>query len=293
VNEARRLWHAVEPLHAVTYFAPEARAAYEAVGLQGFWRGYFASRASPLGAVGTGAVSAVFFGFHPDFVRRALPSIWSTLDPHSALEARLDGAVAALCGAVGELATAETMGEASRLVLRAALACDPAERPLFGANLELDWPDDPLAALWHGATLLREHRGDGHVVALVHAELDGTEAHVARIAGSGDPVGSIQPYRGWSAQDWDDAAERLRKRRLLDAQGHLTAAGRELRDRIEADTDRLAATAATALSGAGLERLLVLLRPLLARLAEGVIPYPNPMGVPRLEATSRLPGVAP
>jgi hypothetical protein len=127
----------------------------------------------------------------------------------------------------------------------------------------------------------------------VRAELDGTEAHVARIAGSGDPVGSIQPYRGWSAQDWDDAAERLRKRRLLDAQGHLTAAGRELRDRIEADTDRLAATAATALSGAGLERLLVLLRPLLARLAEGVIPYPNPMGVPRLEATSRLPGVAP
>ena len=126
MNEARRLWQAVEPLHAVTYFAPEARAAYEAVGLQGFWRGYFAGRASPLGAVGAGAVSAVFFGFHPDFVRRALPSIWSTLDPHSALEARLDGAVAALRGALGELATAETIGEASRLVLRAALACDPA-----------------------------------------------------------------------------------------------------------------------------------------------------------------------
>jgi hypothetical protein len=284
VNAARRLWQAVEPLHAVTYFAPEARAAYEAVGLHG----YFAGRASPLGAVGAGAVSAVFFGFHPDFVRRALPSIWSTLDPHSALEARLGGAVAALRRVLGELATGEEIGEASRLVSRAALACDPVGRPLFGANMELDWPDDPLAALWHGATLLREHRGGGHVVALVHAELDGQEAHVARIAGTSDPVDSIQPYRGWSADDWDDAAERLRRRGLLDVRGQLTAAGRALRDRTEADTDRLAATS---LSSAGLERLLVLLRPLLARL-EGVIPYPNPMGVPRLEATSRVPRVA-
>ena len=49
---ARRLWALGEPFHALTYFAEESRAAGEAVGLRGFWRGYFAFRAAPLGPVG-------------------------------------------------------------------------------------------------------------------------------------------------------------------------------------------------------------------------------------------------
>jgi len=44
----RRLGVLTETLHAVFYFAPEATAAYESVGLRGYWRGYFASRCAAL-----------------------------------------------------------------------------------------------------------------------------------------------------------------------------------------------------------------------------------------------------
>ena len=89
VNDvARRLWTVSEPLHALTYFAPESHDAFAAAGLRGFWRGYFAGRAAPLGAVGPGVVTATFFGFHPAFVSRAIPSVWSIVSPHDAIAAR-------------------------------------------------------------------------------------------------------------------------------------------------------------------------------------------------------------
>ena len=60
---ARSMWTHFEPVHAVTYFHPRARAAYEAVGLRGYWRGYFAGRAAPLGATEAAPVIAAFFNF--------------------------------------------------------------------------------------------------------------------------------------------------------------------------------------------------------------------------------------
>jgi hypothetical protein len=33
------MWQLFEPLHAVSYFTPEARAASDALGLRGFWMG--------------------------------------------------------------------------------------------------------------------------------------------------------------------------------------------------------------------------------------------------------------
>ena len=62
---ARSMWTLFEPVHAVTYFAPEARAAFEDAGLRGFWRGYFAGRASPLGPAGAAVIRASFFNFSP------------------------------------------------------------------------------------------------------------------------------------------------------------------------------------------------------------------------------------
>src|SRR5262245_664750 len=88
---ARPLWTRAEPLHALTYFAPESHAAYEAVGLRGFWRGYFAGRAAPLGTVAAPVVTATLFGFHPDFVARAIPSVWELVTPAGAIAARLAG----------------------------------------------------------------------------------------------------------------------------------------------------------------------------------------------------------
>jgi hypothetical protein len=65
---ARGLWTLYEPVHAVTYFAPQAAEAFEHAGLRGFWRGYFAGRAAPLGPVGAAPVTAMFSSFSPSMV---------------------------------------------------------------------------------------------------------------------------------------------------------------------------------------------------------------------------------
>src|SRR5215468_3442906 len=96
MNVARRMWALFEPIHAVTYFAPAARAAFEEVGLRGFWRGYFAGRAAPLGPIGPAPVVASFFGFAPAFVARAIPDVWQRVAPDVALDTRLRGAVTSL-----------------------------------------------------------------------------------------------------------------------------------------------------------------------------------------------------
>lgn len=277
----RRLWQVAEPFHALTYFAPEAHSAYEDVGLRGFWRGYFAGRSAPLGSVGAGPVVALFHGFHPDFVARALPSIWSLASPAQALQARLDGIAAAVRRLFPEPEWDETFAEAAELLRPGLESCAVAGRPLFAANRDLEWPSAPALALWHATTLAREHRGDGHVVALVHAGLDACEAHVTRVAAAGVPLDSISPYRGWESTDWEAAADRLRQRALLDDTGHLTADGTALRERVERDTDRFASEAIASLPAGDVDRAVALLSSVATRLADdGVIPYPNPIGVP-------------
>ncbi|MGH8982809.1 MAG: SCO6745 family protein [Acidimicrobiia bacterium] len=281
---ARQVWQLAEPYHAVTYFAPEAHAAFERAGLRGFWRGYFAGRAAPLGPVGAGVVTASFFGFQPAFVARALPSIWSMVTPAVAIEARLAGVDDALRPIIGEDLPITGPRDAAALCRRALEACDPAGRPLFAANLELDWPTEPHLAMWHATTLLREHRGDGHVAALTVAGIDPCEAHVTQIAASGASPDTIQPYRGWNDDDWAAATERLRARGWLDDEGRLTADGRAGRERVEHDTDRLAAEPVDRLGDEGLETVAGVLAPLTARLVDtGLIPYPNPIGVPAPE----------
>ncbi|WP_410572498.1 SCO6745 family protein [Amycolatopsis sp. cmx-4-61] len=272
---ARRLWAAVEPLHAVVYFAPETAEAAKAVGLRGYWMGYFAGRLAPLGPVGPGPAAAVLFGFAPAMVARALPDAWSFASPEAVVRSRLEAVSSALSRVAGDVS------ELSALLWRAVAACEFGGRPLAAAWAAVPEPADPLARLWLAATILREHRGDGHVLAAVHAGLSGLETTLTHI---GDGVlgrGDIQPHRGWSEAQWEAAAARLRDRGLLDADGVLTEAGRALRRRIEEDTDRLAAAPVAAL-GPDVERLLALAVPLSrAVIDRGVVPVPNPMGVPR------------
>jgi hypothetical protein len=147
VDDARRAWTLAEPFHAIVYFAPELPSAFEAIGLHGFWRGYFAGRAAPLGSVGPGAVTACFFGFHPDFVARAIPSIWSIATPQRAVEARLEGVDTALRRLMDLEPRRSELVEASGLIRAGLEACNAAGRPMFAANAELDWPTDPHLAL--------------------------------------------------------------------------------------------------------------------------------------------------
>ena len=278
-NPARALWQCIEPYHAVTYFTDESRAAFAEIGLRGFWRGYFAGRAAPLGAVGPGVVVATFYGFHPDFVERAIPDVWDTVSPKDAIAARELGAGRALtrCFDMEEPAIAR----AARLVLQATDGCDPFARPLFAANHDLAWPREPHIALWHGCTLLREHRGDGHIATLYANDVDPCEAHVLRLAVSGIGRETIAPFRGWSDDDWSAAADRLAERGWLDSDHSATPVGIDAHAAIEADTDRMAEGPTRALGEDGLRELLAIMRPLAVALASsGTIPFPNPIGVP-------------
>lgn len=267
------MWTLFEPLHAVSYFAPESQDALQAAGLRGFWRGYFAGRAAPLGPVASAPVYATFYGFARRTVDRALPAVWSLASPQATLDARAAGARAALSRLLGSAELAEP----ARLCRAAAQAAPLAGRPLGAANAALPWPDEPIDVLWQACTVLREQRGDGHVAALLVAGLDGCESVAWRGALDIDRA-YLQPARGWSDEEWAAAIERLNARGWLDADGRPTATGLAARDEIEATTDRLAADPWRELGERATARLAELLQPL-SMAAAAMLPFPNPIGL--------------
>lgn len=271
---ARRMWTLWEPVHAVTYFAVEARAAFEAAGLRGFWRGYFAGRSAPLGRVAAAPVTASFFTFAPSMVSRALPAVWDLIAPADALRVREQGAVAALTRLLAGLDEAVTV--AAGMLAEVVEDLDCSGRVLAAANAALPLPAQPAARLWQSATLLREHRGDGHFAALLAAGLDGCEAVVLR-AGLDIPRATIQPIRGWSDEQWDQAAGRLAGRGLLAADGTATQAGAALLAEIERATDAAAGRPWADREFAA--DLAAVLYPVAAACA-AERPAPNPIGVP-------------
>ncbi|HET8913250.1 MAG TPA: hypothetical protein VFN23_17370 [Ktedonobacteraceae bacterium] len=280
LQQAREAWKTMEPYHGMLYFSPEARDAFKAAGLKGYWMGYFASRAAALGAASANLVTATFYNFHPRMVARAIPDAWKFASPERVLVARYQAADAVLRRLLGDLIVSPEMSEAASLAREATLGCDIAGRPLFAAHAALDWPTEPHLVLWHAATLLREFRGDGHIVALLSEGLDGCEAHIT-LAGTGiTSRQSIQPARGWTDEEWEISETRLRERGLLDEAGKLTEKGRALRQAVEDKTDRLALPPWRHLGEERYRRLLQLVYPLSAKIvAEGGVPQPNPMGL--------------
>jgi len=280
-DRARLLWQGLETINAVAYFTPECREAPARLGLAGFWMGYFACRAAPMGAVGAGVVEATFYNFHPARVGRAIPEAWARTTPAAVIEARGAAAAAALRRLLGG-------GDADRLAaavgpdLRGAVDQGvPAGRPLFAANAELPPPDDPVAALWLAATTLREHRGDSHVALLAASGLDGCEVHVLAAAVNGASPELYQQSRGWTADDWGAAVERLATRGLVHSDGTATDEGASEHERIERRTDELAAAPYTAVGDDTLDRLISQLEPAARTVAgAGEITFPNPMGLP-------------
>jgi hypothetical protein len=277
---ARRLWALGEPLHALVYFADEFQAAGERAGLNGFWQTYFALRAAPLGPVGPALVTATFYNFAPAFVARRVPAVWEAVTPAAALEARLAGVDAAMRRVLGDQVGSDEVAEAAQLTAAAAGAVDLPGRPLAAANSAVPLPDEPHLALWQALTTLREHRGDGHVIALAQREIGGAGAHVLAAASGRSTREWLQKARGWDDTAWDGAVAELTDRGWL-ADGELTAEGLAMVAAVEADTDRLALGPWRALGDAGCDRLAELLSPVRrAVVAAGEWPAGNPIGAP-------------
>ncbi|MEV6245868.1 hypothetical protein AB0M38_06635 [Streptomyces sp. NPDC051742] len=302
------MWHLLEPLHALLYYSPEAFGEAAALGYDTTerWPAYFAWRAAPLGAAGPDRVAAAFHSFSPAMVARYVPAAWETAEPAEVLAGRLRAVDRTYRALLGDLVDRPEFAGAAALARRAAdaavassgpvtsglvradVAVAPGSgsvspgsvgRPLAAANAGLPWPEAPHLVLWQAATILREHRGDGHVAALVAASLDPVEALVsfAAVGAAPEPVFA---GRGWSPAEWTAARERLGARGLVDPEGAATEAGRALRAEVERRTDELAAAPWAALGPDDTARLADLLGgPWLAAIGSGLLPSENTLGI--------------
>lgn len=247
---ARAAYSTFEPFHITAYFNPQLKAAGEDTGLDGHaW--YVGSRAAPLGATAASVVAAAFYNFNPVLIERVWPL---------ALDAGLDTITdrrwalldSVLGDALGALASDPKLVEVGNRLRDIGDSAAFAGRTLSSAWHSAERPDAPHLALWHSIAVIREWRGDGHLAALVDAQLDPTEAVVFHEAVHPDPKARrvlgkriTQLTRQWSDEEWDAAARRLASRGLLtqEEKGEaLTDQGVELDAHIEYRTDVMASS---------------------------------------------------
>ncbi|MEU8791226.1 hypothetical protein [Streptomyces sp. NPDC048643] len=281
LGQVRRLWHLLEPLHAVLYYAPESfeEAAALGFGTEERWPSYFPYRAAPLGPVGPERVASAFYSFSPRMVDEHVRSAWRTASPQEVLAARERSVDRAYRALLGDGIAGPGMVEAAALARRAAEAANTAGRPLAAANAALDWPEPPHLQLWHAATILREHRGDGHLAALLVAGLDPVESLVSFAAIGAASVERFES-RGWSSREWAAGRERLAARGLVDARGVATDTGRALRRRVEERTDQLATGPWQSLGPDDVGRLADLLGEFwVAVIGSGLLPSETTLGI--------------
>ena len=264
---ARRMFRLVEPVALVTYMADEPTDAVMALGLPTVWDAYFAGRAAPLGRDAPAAVvHALFYNFADGEVARHIPHVWNVVTPEAANLARQQGSVTALRRILGDLAHAPGVARAADLLTKAGTSAPTEGRALYAAVRTLPLPTEPVARLWHGANLLREHRGDGHVAALLTAGIGGTEAHVLHALSEGTPAQKFGRISHLPPARLAAVIEGMRTRGLVGADGWLTTAGRHTKERVEALTDELAAPAYDILDARELDRLVEDLEPIAAIL---------------------------
>jgi hypothetical protein len=197
---------------------------------------YFTSRGACLGDVDGEVVASAFGVFNPEVVVAAVAAGKGMVDRADVLQARAEGATASLqrlmAASEGELT------RATELLGRAAAVAEYAGRALSSGLRSLEAPDDPVGALWRAADIVREHRGDNHILAWTAAGLDPVEIGLLTELYWGMALKTYVRTRAWSDDQLDAGIERLSSRGLI-ADGAFTEAGRDFREDVEATTDRL------------------------------------------------------
>ena len=204
---ARRFFDRIEPVHAVTYFAPEARAALDGLGYRGFWMGYFAARSAPFGVVPTEVVTAAFYNFAAERVAEALPArVGSRLACRRIARPRGIGGRRAATLRMSPTRTRPSppnwRPRRPAAHLWTAARCSPPTGRWRGRN-------EPAGRLWHAVTLLREHRGDGHVALLTARGVSGRECNVLHAAAGRVPEEMIMRSRDYDDEQWEHYQGRL------------------------------------------------------------------------------------
>ena len=281
IAATRRMWQAIEPIHMSVYFAPEPADDARRIGLRGYWMGYFTGRLAPLGAVPAQAATALLYVFAPAMVERAIPDAWQYAKPHDIVTSRITSAASALRRQFPQpdLARFELL---AGLLWEAVSGCPFDGRPLAAAWSQTPRPDDAVAAAWLAATIVREHRGEGHVLAAVAAGLRRIEAALTHAATGAITLDTLQRSRGWDHAQLKASTSSLTARGLLDDNGQLTSKGQALRHGIEHKTDQLASAPARHLGEERVRRVTEVAAPLSRQLIDsGLVPVPNPAGASR------------
>src|SRR4051794_32281124 len=189
---APRLFELTEPISLVNFFSPEPNDSMAALGFRNYWDGYFAGRSAPLGRVPAEVVHAAFYNFADGEVARHIPKVWDTTTPEAAHAARQQGCVAALRRILGDLVATPGLARAAELLAKASTSAPTEGRVMYAGLRTLPMPEEPVALLWHAANMLREHRGDGHIVALVSEGIGGAQAPLLRAPPTGSyPAGAF------------------------------------------------------------------------------------------------------
>lgn len=275
----RLLWRLIETLHAVVLHANEREEAYRNVGLYDLERAYFATRAAPLGTVGSNLATACLFWFSPIVVARHLPAVWTEVTPADVLRARLDVFDKASARVLGEVVHDPTISACGQMLADVVRSSDFHGYPMFAAHAATPRPVSGHLDLFWAATALRELRGDAHIVALQAAGVSPVESHVLMVALGLVPGDQVR-RAGWSECDGDDAAFALRERGWLTVAGRVTREGLRQRALIEHGTDRMSAPALAGLGESGMTRAAHALSATVGKfVTAGCVPYPNHVGI--------------
>ena len=238
---ARRMFELVEPIGLIPYTADEPNEAMFALGFTNYWDTYFAGRAAPLGLTPAEVVEALFYNFAPGEVARHIPKVWRTTTPEAAIAARQMGCVKALRRILGDRVEDAGFARAAELLVKAATSAPFEGRPMYAALRAIPVPDDAVGRFFHAAALLREHRGDGHIAALMSEGVGGLEAHVLFALDMDMPADQFGRIRHLPEAQLAAVIDRMRRRGLIGKDGWLSKEGRAVKQRVETLTDDLAA----------------------------------------------------
>jgi hypothetical protein len=259
---ARRMFELVEPIGVLPYGSGEPNDAMFALGFTEFWDTYFAGRAAPLGLAVAEVVDAVFYNFAPGEVARHIPRVWRTTTPEAAIAARQMGCAKALRRILGDRLDTPDVARAAELLTKAATSAPFEGRPMYAALRAIPIPDDVATRLFHAASLLREHRGDGHVAALMVEGVGRLECHVLVALAMDMPAEKFGRIHHLPAAQIAAVIDGMRDRGLIGEDGWLTEQGRAVNQRVEALTDDLAAKPYESLEPGELNELMASLEPL-------------------------------
>lgn len=213
--------------------------------------GYFPVRLAPLGDVPP-AVAQSLMPFFPDpLVAKAVARSRASITADALRDLVHESMTEAAETVFGAW---EAVDELSELLVTAAAACELAGRPLTAAWTSYHW-EGAAAQMFGAATILREHRGEGHWFALAAAGVSGAEAHI------------LNQLRAGKTRDGVSHSFRLEQVEAIIAQleargwvsdDAVTEDGEQFRAAVEAATDDLDAAPWRAIGESGVARVIEL-----------------------------------